>query len=88
METNCEAYEYNATDEGTCHLLNKTSFAAKTVFSDGKHMFTSKVRGLCQRYRTCDNRIYNVKRNIMIQKRKTVNIMIAIKIDYRWQHYK
>ena len=65
METNCEAYEYNATDEEKCHLLNKTSFAAKTVFSDGKNMFTSKVRGLCQRYRTCDNRIYTGRERLI-----------------------
>ena len=34
METSCEAYKYNVTDEGTCHLLNGTSSAAKTLLSD------------------------------------------------------
>ena len=34
MDPGCEAYEYNVTDEGTCHLLNGTSSAAKTVLSD------------------------------------------------------
>ena len=36
MNSGCEAYEYNVTDEGTCHLLNRTSSAAKTVLSDGE----------------------------------------------------
>ena len=34
MDPGCEAYEYNVTDEGTCHLLNGTSSAAKTLFSN------------------------------------------------------
>ena len=36
MDHGCEAYEYNVTDEGTCHLLNGTSSAATTLFSDGE----------------------------------------------------
>ena len=34
MDPNCDAYEYNVMDEGTCHLLNGTSSAAKTLLSD------------------------------------------------------
>ena len=34
IDRSCEAYEYNVTDEGTCHLLNGTSSATRTIFSD------------------------------------------------------
>ena len=37
MDSGCGAYEYNITDEGTCHLLNRTtnrtSSAVRTLFS-------------------------------------------------------
>ena len=34
MDPGCEAYEYNVNAEGMCHLLDGTSSAPRTLFSD------------------------------------------------------
>ena len=36
MDSSCEAYEYNVTEEGTCHLLNRTPSTPRTLFLDGE----------------------------------------------------
>ena len=53
MNSGCEAYEYNVTDEGTCHLLNKISSDAKTVLSDAEtHVYVKGIEYVIIEYLT------------------------------------